>query len=88
MKRILFFIAILLITPLCMAKEGDFSSENNTKEIQLDTGYKYKEYNLKKPDLRNKTDLYNNNDDDDYNPAVEFMSAPLQLLKQYQNEKY
>jgi hypothetical protein len=66
-----------------------YSQENlnrEQEEIRLDTETNYKEYKLTKPDFYNKKDLYNN--DDDNETPLEFMSSPLQLLKQYTNGNY
>lgn len=80
---------MLILTFLICSISCAYSQENpmqKQEEIRLDTGVNNKEYKLTKPNPYNKNDLYNNDDDSD--TSLEFLSSPLQLLKQYQNGNY
>ena len=85
MKNFTAIILILLITLMCRAEAQQIQTYNNEQaEINLDINTPAKEYNLNKTDLRNNPQIEQSEEDE---IPVNFMQLPMQLLKQYQNDK-
>ena len=87
----LFTVFISLVLILCLnsivqaSQCYDISDEN--KEIHLDYSIPSKGYNLKKNDYKNTPEI-KTDEDDEIELPVNFISTPLKLLKQYQEDKY
>lgn len=82
MKKIFGVIIVLSLISCCYSQES-FNSDKSDKEIHLNSDVQKKDYNLKKVNYNNPK--LNDDDDDAVNLPFNFMPAPLQLLKQYQD---
>lgn len=85
MKKILILTIILSTLSCCYAQDGGNDLYQEDKEIHLDLNTGFKEYNLKRQEIKNEEKSYLDDDDDDMPVNI---TNPLMLLKQYQQNKY
>lgn len=84
MRKFLILVLILSIYTTCYGEESSYRDEKSTaEEINLDVNIPSKGYNLSKPktETENKVKYY----DDSLDVPIDFMPAPMQLLKQYRD---
>ena len=84
MKKFTALILIVFITQCCTFAQQDPYYEQEQTEIHLDVNTPAREYNLNKTDLRNNPKIEPPDEDE---MPINFMQVPMQLLKQYQNDK-
>ena len=77
-------VMLTLVLP-CYAQEIQYDQKPEQQEIYLNINAPSKQYNLKKTDYRNNPDMQQY--DDDEKMPIEFMTSPLRILKQYQNDE-
>lgn len=82
MKKFLALAIIFLLLPYCNAQEKTNNKTDLQQEIHLDSSSENKTYNLKENDYHNPKIEPDDGDDMPFN----FVTSPLQLLKQYQND--
>ena len=84
-KLAVIVLVMATLVSSCYAQEIQYDQKQEQQEIHLDMNTPYKQYNLKKTDYRNNPEIQQYDDDDKL--PVEFMTSPLKLLKQYQNDE-
>ena len=84
-KLAVIVLVMATLVSSCYAQEIQYDQKPEQQEIYLNTNAPSKQYNLKKTDYRNNPDMQQY--DDDEKMPIEFMTSPLRILKQYQNDE-